>query len=99
MKKLLTLIIVFCNLQILVFAQEGHKCADTCKMKEPLKITLLNHNRVMTELFGEPKMEIKNIGILVYDGFYTLDAIGPMAVFSELMGTNVFCIGLKKGLD
>jgi transcriptional regulator GlxA family with amidase domain len=52
----------------------------------------------MTELFGEPRMEIKTIGILVYDGFFTLDAIGPMAVFSELMGTKVFYIGLKKGL-
>jgi putative intracellular protease/amidase len=68
--------------------------ADTNK----LKINLLNHNQVMTDIFGEPRMDIKTIGILVYDGFYTLDAIGPMAVFSELMGTKVFYIGLKKGL-
>lgn len=63
-----------------------------------MKITLLNHKRVMNELFGEPRMDIKTIGILVYDGFFTLDAIGPMSVFSELIGTDVFYIGVEKGM-
>lgn len=62
------------------------------------KLTLLNHQKYMDDLFGDPKMDIKTIGILVYDGMFTLDAVGPMSVLSELMGTEVFYIGLKKGL-
>ena len=61
------------------------------------RITLLNHQRVMRELFGEPRMAIKTVGILLYEGCFTLDAVGPMSVMSELMGTDVFYIGLKKG--
>ena len=61
------------------------------------KLTLLNHTKKMEELFGKPKMEIKKIGILVYDGMFLMDAIGPMTVLSELMGTEVFYIGVKKG--
>ena len=48
------------------------------------KLTLLNHQKYMDDLFGPPKMDIKRIGILVYDGMFTLDAVGPMAVLSEL---------------
>ena len=62
------------------------------------KLTLLNHQKYMDDLFGPPKMDVKRIGILVYDGMFTLDAVGPMAVLSELMETDVFYIGLKKGL-
>ncbi|MCS6822946.1 MAG: DJ-1/PfpI family protein [Cytophagaceae bacterium] len=63
-----------------------------------IKINLFNHKKVMNEIFGTPNMDIRTIGIFVYDGFFTLDAIGPMAVFSELMDTKVFYISHKKGL-
>jgi transcriptional regulator GlxA family with amidase domain len=33
--------------------------------------------------------EMLQIGILVYDGFFTLDAIGPLAVFSQLNNAEV----------
>ncbi len=62
------------------------------------KLTLLNHQRYMDELFGPPAMDIKTIGILVYEGMFTLDAVGPMCVLSELTGTEVTYIGLQKGL-
>lgn len=61
-------------------------------------VTPENHDEMMKRMFPEPTMDIKTIGILVYDGFFSLDAVGPMAVLSELMGTKVFFIGLEKGL-
>lgn len=67
-------------------------------MAQDTKITEENHDQAMEQMFPEAAMDIKTIGILVYDGFFSLDAIGPMAVLSELMGTQVFFIGLEKGL-
>lgn len=57
-----------------------------------------NHAELMQEVMMDKKMNIKTVGILVYDGFFTLDAVGPMSVLSELMGAKVFFIGEKKGL-
>ncbi|HVI45042.1 MAG TPA: DJ-1/PfpI family protein [Chitinophaga sp.] len=57
-----------------------------------------SHNELMKRIMKAPKMNIKTIGILLYDDYFPLDAMGPMAVLSELMGTRVFFVGLKKGL-
>jgi putative intracellular protease/amidase len=46
----------------------------------------------------QPPKPIKTVGILLYDGYTTLDAMGPYQVLSELMGTNVFFVAPKKGL-
>jgi transcriptional regulator GlxA family with amidase domain len=62
------------------------------------RMTLLNHERVMHDLFGDPALEVKTVGILVYDGVDTLEAIAPMVVFSELMGVQIQYVGLHKGL-
>lgn len=51
-----------------------------------------------SELFPKPKIKINTVGILLYDGFANLDAIGPFAVFSSLMGTKVYFVGRHKGL-
>ncbi len=52
----------------------------------------------MMKAFEPPKVNIKTIGILLYDGYTTLDAMGPHQVLSELMGVNVFFIAKQKGL-
>lgn len=52
----------------------------------------------MVEIFSKPKVNIKTVGVLLYDGYSTLDAVGPYNVLGELMGTNVFFVGLHKGL-
>ena len=52
----------------------------------------------LSEIFPEPKVKIKTVGILMYDGFANLDAIGPYAVFTSLMETDVFFVGMHKGL-
>jgi putative intracellular protease/amidase/YHS domain-containing protein len=49
-------------------------------------------------LFSKPKVDIKTIGILLYDGYTTLDAMGPYQVLSEMMGVKVFFVGSTKGL-
>jgi putative intracellular protease/amidase/YHS domain-containing protein len=49
------------------------------------------------ELFPAPKLDIRTVGILLYDGYSTLDAMGPYNALGELMGTRVFFVGLHKG--
>jgi putative intracellular protease/amidase len=56
-----------------------------------------DHDAMMKSL-GKPKHNIKTIGILLYDGFTTLDAMGPYQVLSELMGTEVFFVSKQKGI-
>jgi putative intracellular protease/amidase len=57
-----------------------------------------SHAEQMQRMFGTPKLSIKNVGILVYDGFTTLDAMGPYQVLSEMMGVNVFFVARTKGI-
>jgi transcriptional regulator GlxA family with amidase domain len=98
MKKTLAFLIILLGTTGLLRAQIHGDCDSTATEDEKLHITLLNHQKVMKEIYGEPLMEIKTIGILVYDGVFTLDAVGPMCVLSELMNTKVYYIGLKKGI-
>lgn len=65
--------------------------------KEKVEQKSKSHDEMMTQL-GKPKKEIKTVGILLYDGYTTLDAMGPYQVLSELMGTEVFFVAKKKGL-
>ena len=44
------------------------------------------HDEIMKIIMTKPTVPIKTIGIYVYDGYNTLDAIGPYQVLSELMG-------------
>ncbi len=48
--------------------------------------------------FGEFRVPIKTVGILLYEGFTTLDAMGPYQVFSELPGVQVMLIATEKGI-
>lgn len=52
----------------------------------------------MEEMYPEPKVKIKTVGILLYDNYAVLDAMGPYHVLSELMGAKVFFVGRHKGL-
>lgn len=53
---------------------------------------------MMDIVMAKPKVQIKTIGIFVYDGFNTLDALGPFHILSQLMGTKVFLISKTRGL-
>lgn len=94
------IIIFSCFLFLLIpdftFSQKNHH-TDTTLKKLP-KMNLLNHKKVMNELLGKPLVKIKHIGILAYDGVYAMEAIGAMAVFSELSNVKIEYISLQKGL-
>ncbi|WPQ60671.1 DJ-1/PfpI family protein [Chitinophaga sancti] len=71
----------------------------SCKnKKEATDVKAKGHDEQLAEMFPAPKVDIKTVGILLYDGYSTLDAMGPYNVLGELMGTNVFFVGLHKGL-
>lgn len=55
------------------------------------------HEELMQILMTQPKYPIKTIGVYVYDGYNTLDAIGPYQVLSELMGVDIFFVAKEKG--
>lgn len=57
-----------------------------------------NHQKMMDILFTPPKVPIKTIGILLYDGYNTLDAMGPYHTLAEIMGAKTFFIAKQKGM-
>lgn len=94
MKHLLLFIITFCSLSTNIMGQNSNDL-----LTQLPKLTLLNHKKVMTQLLGKPNVEIKTIGILVYDGFDAMETIAPMVVLSELMNVKIEYIGInRKGL-
>ncbi len=48
--------------------------------------------------FGAARVPVRTVGILLYDGYTTLDAMGPMQVLSELPGVTIKVIAKEKGL-
>ena len=56
------------------------------------------HNEMMAIIMTQPKVPIKTICILVYDGYNTLDAMGPYHTLAEIMGTKTFFIAKQKGM-
>lgn len=70
-----------------------------CKSKtKDTEKTTKAHNEKMAKMFPKPKVNIKTVGILLYDGYSVLDAMGPYHVFSDMMGVKVFFVGRHKGL-
>jgi transcriptional regulator GlxA family with amidase domain len=59
--------------------------------------TASRHQEMMDLLYTQPKYPVQNIGILLYDGYQTLDAMGPYEVLSNLMGVKVFFVAKEKG--
>ena len=55
------------------------------------------HQEMMDILFAKPKYPIKTIGILLYDGYNTLDAMGPYHTLAEIMGAKTYFVAKKRG--
>ena len=55
------------------------------------------HKQMMDILFTPTKVPIKKIGILLYDGYKTLDAMGPYHTLAEIMGAKTYFIAKKRG--
>jgi putative intracellular protease/amidase len=70
-----------------------------CKnKKEQTAGTTKSPDERLAEMFPKPKVDIKTVGILLYDGYSVLDAMGPYNVFNDMMGAKVFFVGRHKGL-
>ncbi|SHG56765.1 DJ-1/PfpI family protein [Pedobacter caeni] len=83
----------------LIFAATMILMLAACKNKtNDLETTTTKHTEQMDISFPEPKVKIKTVGILLYDNYAVLDAMGPYHVLSELMGAKVFFVGRHKGL-
>ena len=47
----------------------------------------------------KPKADIKTIGIFLYDGYQTLDAMGPYEVLSQLPRVKIFFVAKEKRIS
>lgn len=72
--------------------------AQTPDEKEKEESNMKKHMEMMKIIMTKPKEDIKTIGVYVYDGFNSLDAIGPYQVLSELMKVDIFFVAKKKGI-
>ncbi|MFD2520624.1 DJ-1/PfpI family protein [Emticicia soli] len=91
-KNRLKTILFFCFIAaISAFAQEQPETEkEASRLKQKIEM--------MKILMTKPKENIKTIGVYVYDGFNTLDAVGPYQVLSQLMKVDIFFVAKNKGL-
>lgn len=68
--------------------------ADRAKLP---RMTMLNHEKIMGRVLGEPSIPVRSIGILVYDGVSLIEAVGAMVTTSELMNVSVEYIAAEAG--
>lgn len=74
--------------------------ATSCQKikKNEVTKTKLSIEQINQTLQKEANLEVDSIGILLYDKFFELDAIGPYQVLSGMLGTKVFYIAPEKGI-
>lgn len=56
------------------------------------------HQEMMDIIMTKPKVPVKTIGIYLYNGYQTLDAMGPFETLGQLSGVKIFFIAKQKGL-
>jgi putative intracellular protease/amidase len=90
-KLIITTIIVHLLFSVFTWAQKTNP--------DSLVIgTADRHKQMMDILFTPTKVPIKKIGILLYDGYNTLDAMGPYHTLAEIMGAKTYFIAKKRGV-
>ena len=82
--SLFATLILMTNTSIAVDAQQSQEQQNT-------------HDDMMAEMFEPAKKDIKEIGILVYDGVNSMDVMGPRYVLGQIMGANTRLISTKAG--
>ncbi|MEL6484123.1 MAG: hypothetical protein AAFP96_04665, partial [Bacteroidota bacterium] len=58
----------------------------------------MSHSEAMALLHETPKDTITKIGYLLYDGFFALDAMGPLSVLNGIYPAEKYLIGRNKGI-
>lgn len=74
-----------------------HQPKNELDDKKETQENVLTNEEIEQAIINEENTKIDSIGILVYDGFFDLDAIGPYSVLSNMVGTDVFFVSEKKG--
>jgi len=77
--------------------QNGNKKSDNDQKEESIESSL-SVEQINKKLQAESKLEVDSIGILLYDKFFELDAVGPYQVLSGMLGTKVFYVAPEKGI-
>ncbi len=62
------------------------------------ELEAMSHEELMTVFYETPRDTIQTIGILLYDGYFMLDAMGPLSVLNHMFPTKKMLIGRKKGI-
>ncbi|MGB5821796.1 MAG: DJ-1/PfpI family protein [Saonia sp.] len=62
------------------------------------ELDALSHDKLMAIMYEAPRDTIKTIGILLYDGYFSLDAMGPHSVLSSMYPAKTFFIAREKGI-
>ncbi len=83
-------LVAFFTFLLLVNCQNAQK-KDVLKSK-------LSVEKINETLKKEAKLEVDSIGILLYDKFLEMDAVGPYQVLSGMLGTKVFYVAPEKGI-
>jgi putative intracellular protease/amidase len=88
--------IIITSIFILIFCRVG--LAQKTNPDSLAIGTAERHQKMMDILFTPTKVPIKKIGILLYDGYNTLDAMGPYHTLAEIMGAKTYFIAKKRGI-
>ncbi|MEM8926719.1 MAG: DJ-1/PfpI family protein [Bacteroidota bacterium] len=56
----------------------------------------MSHDESMMVLYEAPKDTVQTIGFLLYDGFFTMDAMGPLSVLNSMYPTEKKLIGRTR---
>ncbi len=61
------------------------------------ELDAMSHDESMMVLYEVPRDTVRTIGVLLYDGFFTMDAMGPLSVLNSMYPTEKKLIGRHKG--
>ncbi|MEM1136737.1 MAG: DJ-1/PfpI family protein [Bacteroidota bacterium] len=98
MKKITLFTLLFSMLIACENRQNKSKTTHQENTKAIEKSKVLSTEEINEILKSEAKIKIDSVGILLYDKFFELDAVGPYQVLSGMMGTKVFYVAPKKGI-
>ncbi|WP_103070068.1 DJ-1/PfpI family protein [Aquimarina sediminis] len=62
------------------------------------ELDAISHTELMMMIHEPPRDTIQTVGILLYDGYFSLDAMGPLSVLSHMSPTKTILVGRKKGI-
>jgi transcriptional regulator GlxA family with amidase domain len=98
MKNILIIIITLLLTSIQIKAQNQKEKLDSIDLALQIEnLSPANQKQIIEKLYGQPKYQIKTIGILVYDGVNDLDMMAPRYVLSQVLGAQIKLISTKPG--